>query len=71
MTASCAKDEPLLPLGTPFLFNYRSDCMRKISIVLGHLVKPVEVDIPKYLVSSSSLPCTLSFLLYSEEIDST
>jgi 2,3-bisphosphoglycerate-independent phosphoglycerate mutase len=49
---------------TLFLFNYRSDRMREISTVLGQLAKPVEVDIPKDLVSSSSFPRTSSFLLY-------
>lgn len=38
---------------TLFLFNYRSDRMREISTVLGQLAKPVEVDIPKDLVSSA------------------
>jgi bisphosphoglycerate-independent phosphoglycerate mutase (AlkP superfamily) len=56
---------------TLFLFNYRSDRMREISTVLGQLAKPVEVDVPKDLVSSALFPAHLSFLLYSEEIDST
>jgi 2,3-bisphosphoglycerate-independent phosphoglycerate mutase len=56
---------------TLFLFNYRSDRMREISAVLGQLAKPVEVDIPKDLVSSALFPAHLSFLLYSEEITST
>ncbi len=38
---------------TLFLFNYRSDRMREISTVLGKLTKPIEVDIPKDLVSST------------------
>jgi 2,3-bisphosphoglycerate-independent phosphoglycerate mutase len=37
---------------TIFLFNYRSDRMREISTILGQLDKPIEVDIPKNLVSS-------------------
>lgn len=56
---------------TLFLFNYRSDRMREISTVLGKLAKPVEVDIPKDLVSSALFPEQPSFLLYSDEIDST
>jgi bisphosphoglycerate-independent phosphoglycerate mutase (AlkP superfamily) len=52
---------------TLFLFNYRSDRMREISTVLGRLAKPVEVDIPKDLVSSTHP----SFLLCSKEFDST
>ena len=56
---------------TLFLFNYRSDRMREISTVLGRLAKPVEVDIPKDLVSSALFPAHLSFLLYSGEFDST
>ncbi len=56
---------------TLFLFNYRSDRMREISTVLGKLAKPVEVDVPKDLVSSALFPAHLLFLLYSEEIDST
>ena len=36
---------------TLFLFNYRSDRMREISTVLGQLDKPVDVDVPKDLVS--------------------
>ena len=53
---------------TLFLFNYRSDRMREISTVLGQLAKPVEVDIPKDLVSSALFS---AHLLWSEEIDST
>jgi bisphosphoglycerate-independent phosphoglycerate mutase (AlkP superfamily) len=48
---------------TLFLFNYRSDRMREISTVLGQQSKPVEVDIPKDLVSFALFPACLSFLL--------
>ncbi|KAG5643686.1 hypothetical protein DXG03_000519 [Asterophora parasitica] len=36
---------------TLFLFNYRSDRMREIAAVLGLPDKPMEVDVPKNLVS--------------------
>jgi 2,3-bisphosphoglycerate-independent phosphoglycerate mutase len=39
---------------TLFSFNYRSDCMCKIVSVLGLLDKPMEVEVPKDIVSSSS-----------------
>jgi bisphosphoglycerate-independent phosphoglycerate mutase (AlkP superfamily) len=45
---------------TLFLFNYRSDRMREISTVLGHLDKPVDVEIPKDLASLPCI-CSLSF----------
>jgi 2,3-bisphosphoglycerate-independent phosphoglycerate mutase len=56
---------------TLFLFNYRSDRMREISTVLGQLTKPVDVVIPKDLVSSAIVTAPLLFLLESEEICST
>ena len=62
----CGKDGDTL-----FLFNYRSDRMREISTVLGQLAKPVDVEIPKDLVSSTFFHAHTSFLLESEEIDST
>jgi 2,3-bisphosphoglycerate-independent phosphoglycerate mutase len=37
---------------TLFLFNYRSDRMREIAAVLGLPEKPMEVDVPRNLVSS-------------------
>lgn len=39
---------------TLFLFNYRSDRMREIVSVIGLPDKPIEVNIPKDLVSLSS-----------------
>ena len=36
---------------TLFFFNYRSDRMREIVSVLGLPDKPMEVDVPKDLVS--------------------
>lgn len=44
--------------------------MREISTVLGQLAKPVDLEIPKDLVSSSPRAHP-SFLSKSEEIDST
>jgi 2,3-bisphosphoglycerate-independent phosphoglycerate mutase len=41
----------LLDDDTLFLFNYRSDRMREIAAVLGLPEKPMEVDVPKNLVS--------------------
>ncbi|KAG6842986.1 hypothetical protein H0H93_002652 [Arthromyces matolae] len=40
---------------TLFLFNYRSDRMREIASVLGLPEKPMEVDVPKNLVSPPML----------------
>lgn len=40
---------------TLFLFNYRSDRMREIATVLGLPDKPMEVDVPKNLVSNNAL----------------
>jgi hypothetical protein len=40
---------------TLFFFNYRSDRMREIVSVFGLPEKPVEVDIPKDIVSGLSL----------------
>ena len=37
---------------TLFFFNYRSDRMREIATVIGLPDKPIEIDIPKDLVSS-------------------
>ena len=36
---------------TIFFFNYRSDRMREITAVFGLPEKPMEVDVPKNLVS--------------------
>ncbi len=41
---------------TLFFFNYRSDRMREIASVLGLPNKPMEVEVPKDIVSSSSVP---------------
>ena len=38
---------------TLFFFNYRSDRMREIATVFGLPDKPMEVDVPKDLVSRS------------------
>ena len=43
---------------TLFFFNYRSDRMREIVSVIGLPDKPVEVNVPKDLVSLSSRPLT-------------
>lgn len=50
----CGKDGDTL-----FLFNYRSDRMREISTVLGQVTKPLDVDIPKDLVSSATVPVSV------------
>ena len=50
---------------TLFFFNYRSDRMREIVSVFGLPDKPMEVKVPKDLVSHTSKP-TGMFLMFDE-----
>lgn len=47
---------------TLFLFNYRSDRVREIATILGQLDKPIDVNVPKNLVSIVLVKTQASYL---------